>query len=62
MREINGTYLCTLCEAVIEMGERELLTIVGGVRGKPTVRIVLVDGREAHRCEVPSRRRVPRRP
>jgi hypothetical protein len=62
MHELNGTYTCALCGVRVEMAEDQLLTVIVGASGKPNVRVLLVDGREVHRCNVPSRRTVPRRP
>jgi hypothetical protein len=62
MHETNGTYTCALCGGGVEMDEDQMLTVIVGASGKPNVRVLLVDGREVHRCAVPSRRPVRRRP
>ncbi len=55
MRLENGNYVCVLCGAPLEVSETDTVTTIAGSSGKPTERILSIDGVVIHRCELPSR-------
>lgn len=49
----DGGYECAGCGAPLDVSEGEKpLAILFAASGKPTVRVLKVNGREIHRCEV----------
>ena len=58
MRRDGDHFECTLCGAILDdVAEATVIrTMVIGSSGQPNVRVILVDRREIHRCEVPRQR------
>ena len=55
MRVRDGTYQCSMCGTTLDVVPNVLpqVTIIAA-GGKPNIRILTVDGREVHRCDVSS--------
>jgi hypothetical protein len=54
MRKVgHGRYKCALCGATLDMTDHALArTMLVSPSGQPTVRVILIDGREIHRCQL----------
>ena len=53
MRRRGDIYECALCGAVLDVrDDARSQTMLIQASGEPTVRVVLVEGVEIHRCEV----------
>jgi hypothetical protein len=57
VRYEDGSYVCSLCgEKVALRTEDETHIQLRHTSGKPTVRVVVVRGKEVHRCPEPATR------
>ena len=53
MRQIDGRWVCVECGAVLDIASDENpKATIHAASGKPNVRVLVVDGKEVHRCEV----------
>ena len=53
MRLVDGRYECAHCGTVLEMApEAEPRVVFHAASGQPNMRVITVEGREIHRCEV----------
>ena len=53
MRLHKGRYECFYCGAVRDLpGDQDPQVVIHATSGKPNVRVVSIEGREVHRCEV----------
>ena len=53
MRQIRDRYVCDYCGAWIEAAPDQVpRAVLRGGSGRKTVRVLSVDGKEVHRCEV----------
>jgi hypothetical protein len=50
-----GKYFCVLCGAELDVSEAKSVTTIVGASGKANIRILSVNGKEVHRCEMSSR-------
>lgn len=58
MRFVDARYECAHCGAILAIPLVETPTVViHAASGRPNERVLIYDGREIHRCEVPSRSR-----
>jgi hypothetical protein len=56
MRLVNGRYECAHCGAVLDVDASLVPTVMfHAAGGQPNMRVIRVDGREVHRCEVRDR-------
>jgi hypothetical protein len=57
MRKVGkGRYKCARCGAALDMSDHaqaRIMTLIS--RGKPAVRVILLDGKEIHRCQLRDR-------
>jgi hypothetical protein len=51
----DGSYVCALCGAELDVSEHDTVTTIAGSSGKPNLRILSIGGKEIHRCELLSR-------
>ena len=57
LRFVDGRYECAQCgERLGITAETPVKLILHGTSGRQTFRVILVDGREIHRCAVDERR------
>jgi hypothetical protein len=53
MRKRRGKWTCKQCGVVLDVPDgRRPDVMIAGESGRPNVRILSVDGREIHRCEI----------
>ena len=58
MRRVDGTYQCVLCGAVLDIPfPAAPHAVLEAHAGKRNVRVLSMDGRELHRCEVDAAKR-----
>jgi len=57
VRLIDGRFVCAVCGADLDVSEDDTVRTIAGASGQPNVRILSVDGKEIHRCELPGPRR-----
>ena len=52
----GNVYVCSICGETLEgvRNSDRVQTQIASVSGKPSVRKLLVDNKEIHRCEMPS--------
>ena len=49
---MEGSF-AAICGADLEVNEDDTVRTIAGASGQPNVRILSVDGKEIHRCELP---------
>jgi hypothetical protein len=50
----DGAWVCEVCGGVVDMRRESAWHIeMGGKAGEPNVLLVIADGLEVHRCELP---------
>jgi len=53
MRMVNGAWQCLYCQAELDVPDgRQPRPMLIGQSGKPNVRVLILDGKEIHRCEI----------
>jgi hypothetical protein len=58
MRVHEGRYECDQCGSVLDVPLLKRLEIkLHGAGGQPNVRVLYIDGREIHRCQIDASRR-----
>jgi hypothetical protein len=50
----NSQFSCFICGAELDVPEAQTAATIAGDSGRPTIRILSVNGREVHRCGLQS--------
>ena len=48
----KGRWVCNNCGAILDIAEKDPRVIIKGGGGKPNIRVLMLGGREIHRCEI----------
>ena len=53
MRQLDGRWVCVECGATIDVPNgKDPKPTIHAASGKPNMRVLMIDGKEVHRCEV----------